>query len=328
MRIFTNILLVLSLFFLVSEIKAQINTPYSQYVFNKYMLNPATAGSEGISSFNLTSRKNWLGINEAPGFVSLSAETRILRTNKFMKKLSVRFKYLRRRRPSGRVGLGAQIFTDYHSRFSKSGIRTSYSYHLPLRDAQLSFGMSLSVYQDKINLENALLYDTYDPIIENIDRSKIIMNGDMGIFYTNFQYYAGYSMMNLYQRSALYSIGQNILKSDRTHILMGGYRYTLNRKFDIEGNVMFRMPEREKLGAEINVKGIYLKQYWAGISYRTTNAIVVILGAELKNFYAGYAFDWDFNDLSHYEHFGGSHEITLGYNIGDKKRRYKWLYRF
>jgi len=39
---------------------------YSQYMMNKFLINPAVAGSEGYTAFNLTSRKQWLGIKDAP----------------------------------------------------------------------------------------------------------------------------------------------------------------------------------------------------------------------------------------------------------------------
>ena len=49
---------------------------YSQYMMNKFLINPAVAGSEGYTAFNLTSRKQWLGIKDAPLTFAASAQTR------------------------------------------------------------------------------------------------------------------------------------------------------------------------------------------------------------------------------------------------------------
>ena len=35
---------------------------YSQYMMNKFLLNPAVAGSEGYTAFNITAREQWIGI--------------------------------------------------------------------------------------------------------------------------------------------------------------------------------------------------------------------------------------------------------------------------
>ncbi len=52
---------------------------YSQYMMNKFLINPAVAGSEGYTAFNLTSRKQWLGIKDAPLTFAASGQTRLTR---------------------------------------------------------------------------------------------------------------------------------------------------------------------------------------------------------------------------------------------------------
>ena len=54
---------------------------YSQYMMNKFLINPAVAGSEGYTAFNLTTRKQWIGVKEAPLTFAASAQTRILKKN-------------------------------------------------------------------------------------------------------------------------------------------------------------------------------------------------------------------------------------------------------
>ena len=45
---------------------------YSQYLFNKYLINPAVAGSDGCTSLNHTTRQQWTGYQGAPQTYSLS----------------------------------------------------------------------------------------------------------------------------------------------------------------------------------------------------------------------------------------------------------------
>ena len=52
---------------------------YSQYLFNRFLINPAVAGSDGYTSLNLTAREQWVGYDGAPRTFSFSAQTRIIK---------------------------------------------------------------------------------------------------------------------------------------------------------------------------------------------------------------------------------------------------------
>src|SRR5512136_632106 len=52
---------------------------FSQYNYNKFLINPAHAGSDGFTSFNITAREQWLGYSGAPRTYSLSYQTRFLK---------------------------------------------------------------------------------------------------------------------------------------------------------------------------------------------------------------------------------------------------------
>ena len=51
---------------LAGELKAQQLPLYSQYLMNGFMINPAMAGYDGYTAFNLTYRQQWLGFQGAP----------------------------------------------------------------------------------------------------------------------------------------------------------------------------------------------------------------------------------------------------------------------
>jgi len=38
---------------------------YSQYLYNKFLINPAVAGSDGFTSLNITAREQWVGYSGA-----------------------------------------------------------------------------------------------------------------------------------------------------------------------------------------------------------------------------------------------------------------------
>jgi len=63
---------------------------YSQYMMNAFLLNPAVAGHEGYTAINVTAREQWLGLKDAPGTYSVSAQTRLLRNSFISRSSSVR----------------------------------------------------------------------------------------------------------------------------------------------------------------------------------------------------------------------------------------------
>ena len=70
---------------------AQQDALFSQYMFNKLMVNPAYAGSRETMTVDLLNRYQWIGIEGAPRTLSLSAHT-LLKNEK--------------------VGLGGYIYRD------------------------------------------------------------------------------------------------------------------------------------------------------------------------------------------------------------------------
>ena len=72
-------LIILAAIMITSVLDAQQLPIYSQYLFNKYLINPAVAGSDGYTSLNLTTRQQWAGYQGAPQTYSLSFNGRLLK---------------------------------------------------------------------------------------------------------------------------------------------------------------------------------------------------------------------------------------------------------
>src|SRR5664279_3439434 len=128
-------------------IAGQGETPmYSQYMMNAFLYNPAIAGSEGYTSFNLTSRLQWLGIPDAPRTYSISFQTRLLKRSYILKRNSVKQKTDLQPTRSGRVGIGGAILTDQTGAFNRTGMQFTYAYHIFMGNSQLSLGLTGNVY--------------------------------------------------------------------------------------------------------------------------------------------------------------------------------------
>ena len=92
-------------------VRSQQLPVYSQYLYNKFLINPAVAGSNGYTSVNFTARQQWSGYYGAPRTFSLSYQTRMLKAKFFLSNnLFNRTQY--HSKTKGRVGFGFNAFND------------------------------------------------------------------------------------------------------------------------------------------------------------------------------------------------------------------------
>lgn len=70
------------------------------------------------------------------------------------------------------------------------------------------------------------------------------------------------------------------------------------------------------------MRATYNKFISFGVGYRYKEAISAMVGAEFKNFFIGYAYDYPMSSIS--KASSGSHEVVLGYmiklNFGEKNK--------
>ncbi|MFH2141881.1 MAG: type IX secretion system membrane protein PorP/SprF, partial [Bacteroidota bacterium] len=62
-------------------------------------------------------------------------------------------------------------------------------------------------------------------------------------------------------------------------------------------------------------KGYFKKNYWFGVSYRSDKDLIAVIGIKFDKFLFGYSFDYPFSTINNYS--SGSHEIMIGFNIGE-----------
>jgi type IX secretion system PorP/SprF family membrane protein len=312
---------------MIMTAKAQQLPLYSQYLMNGYILNPALAGHDGYTSFNLTARQQWLGFPNAPQTESFSAQTRILKRSFIIKSRSVNNKKFK---PStnGRIGLGGLIYHDLNGAVERTGIQGSYAYHIFIRDNQLSFGLSAGLFQFRIREEDITYHDEGDMVIEEGIREVLyVPDANFGVHYMNYKYFVGFSINNMFQ--SYLKMGNQALdefKQLRHYYILGGYRFYFSKDHELETSTLIKMTERLTIQADIGAKYYYKQDYWAGVYYRTTNTLITVIGVRYHQLYIGYSFDYSFSQLKKYT--WGSHELVIALKLGDSARRYRWLNRY
>lgn len=321
-------LAVISLLFIISlSLTGQQLPLYSQYLYNKFLINPAVAGSDGYTSFNITAREQWVGYSGAPRTFSLSGQARVLKRGYKIKPGTRGNSY--RPKTDGKVGFGGYIFNDRNGLVMRTGFQASYSYHLWIKsNTQLSMGLAFTGYHFKINEREINFEDPNEPWLNNdLRRGIFVPDADFGIYILNPRYNVGFSTQQLFGAAA--KIGNTAYlnyQMDRHYYLFGAYNFDAGNKGELQPSGILMMSEQLKPMADLGITYIYDQKIWTGLSYRTSNAIIANFGFNYTNMYIGYAFDFTLQEIQRVTY--GTHELTIAIRFGDSARKYRWLDRY
>jgi type IX secretion system PorP/SprF family membrane protein len=228
---------------------------------------------------------------------------------------------------SGKVGLGGYVFNDQTGLVSRTGFQFTYAYHILIQKGQLSFGLSGTAYQFKVDREKLRLYEQDDELINNFDNTMFIPDADIGVYYSDPKLYAGLSASQLFQSSLKFGKrGYDNYKLKRHYYLMGGYNFDLTDDIILEPNLLLKASEGWSFQMDLGAKMYFMEDYWGGLMFRTGGALILMGGVKIDKFYIGYAFDYTLSSMM--KHSFGSHEFMLAMKLGDTARRYKWLIRY
>ncbi len=301
---------------------------YSQYLFNKFMINPAVAGSDGYTSFNMTAREQWVGYTGAPRTFSFSGQARILKRSYILKETKINNNFFRPAY-SGRVGLGGYVFSDRNGLIQRTGFQATYAYHLRLKDAtQFSMGLALTGYHFKIDETQIDFEDPNEPWLnDELRRGMFVPDMAFGAYLLNERYSAGFSVEQLFEGAAkIADATYDNYQMERHYYLFGTYSFESGIKTELQPSILLVMSEQLKPMADIGFTYIYDQNLWAGLSYRTAGAIIGNIGFKYEKFFFGYSFDFTLQEIQKVTY--GTHEITLALKLGDNTRRYRWLDRY
>lgn len=318
-----------------SVLNAQQLPLYSQYLYNKFMINPAHAGSDGFSSINVTSRDQWVGYSGAPRTYSVSGQVRILKRGyKLQKNIFNSMRY--RPKTDGRVGLGGYLFTDKNGLVERTGFQFTYSYHTWVEDyTQLSFGLSFTGYHYIVKADEQSFEDPNEPWLnDNLRKGVFVPNVDFGAYLLNPYYDIGLSVQQLFGSAT--KIGEKAyqnLKIYRHYYLFGSYEISAFVRSEFEPSMLLKISDFGRPQADIGMTYVYDRSFWVGLDYRTGGALVAHMRfkfipskVEQISMFAGYAYDYNLNHIHRATY--GTHEITVAVKFGSTLKRFRWIDRY
>ena len=292
---------------------------FTQFYANPIYLNPAMAGTNGCPRVNLNYRNQWANITGA--FVTNSVSY-----DQFVNVL--------------RGGVAIMITNDMAGKntLNWTSLNLAYSYHLQVsRKFTMLFGAqagwnqkfvdwSKLTFGDQIDPRRGFIYQTGD-----LPRGRLLDNGwgtkgfiDLSAGFVGYSknFYFGFAAKHLNtpeESLILNPDGQSNLPMRftahvGTNIEFGkGSQY--NNVTSISPNIIYTYQDGFM---QLNF-GTYIKYgaFTAGAWWRARDAFILSIGVDNGSFRLGYSYDITISPLTNAS--GGSHEISLGYNIPCKK---------
>jgi len=293
--------LVITLTLLIISLKgqAQQDPMFTQYMFNGLYINPAYAGSHEYWSSTMTYRSQWAGANfdGAPKTLIASVDGPIRGKN---------------------MGLGFNIMHDEIGVTNTNMVQVNYAYQLKLdKKHKLAFGVNAGVAQYNSRLTEVLIWDENDEVYGS-NLTEYLPRVGFGAYFFSDRYFAGVSIPTLLAYEEGKDFSMDLSKSSflrRHYLFTGGVVLPVSDNVKFKPSVLVKYVSGAPVEGDINFSTIFKDAFWLGVSYRTNDAVGLILEYQTNSFFRiGYAYDVTVSGLRSYQN--GSHEIMLGVDFG------------
>ncbi|MGD2033775.1 MAG: type IX secretion system membrane protein PorP/SprF [Bacteroidales bacterium] len=277
---------------LSAGLQAQQIPMISQYNLNHYSIIPAAAGATEGLPLTFIYRKQWSGINGSPSASYLFGDINVGKS----------------------MGVGTKFYSYVAGPLRKTGLELTYSYHLELDDENiLALGLSGLIYQFHLKKSELTVEEPDDRVFDGTDH-MVVPDASFGAYFYGERYYAGISVPQLFNRNIdMKTDGVLQEKQVRHYYILGGYEFYLNRDFRIEPSLLLKFVEAGLFQADINARAKYKDMFILGLSYRSSESLVVQAGFRYEDIFVGYSYDFAISQINTATF--GSHEILLTFGL-------------
>lgn len=311
---------------------AQQRPYYTQYPMNNYLLNPAISGIENYFDIKMGHRSQWVGINGAPSTTYLTIHGPLGKND--YRQTATSFD-MQGENPRGKSyweqytaaephhGIGLSLINFKTGYINRSFVNVSYAYHIGLSpQTSIAAGFAGGFSATNIDASKIELASPVDPAIGNSVSTIQRLRPDLsaGLWLYSSYFFAGISAQQIIsQRIQL--VENSYYKSTLVPHLFAtaGYRFFISEDVSALPSIMLRRIPSEPLFVDVNVKLQYLDRLWLGCNLRWQEGFAAMAGLNISStFNLSYSFDTNNSKYLLQSQQRGTHEIVLGFLLGNK----------
>lgn len=286
-------------------------------MFNQMYYNPGYAGDGNEIEARVLVREQWMNFPGAP------------RTQTF--NIDAPFKLF-----SQSHGVGLSIVNDGLGNFSNTELNISYAYRKSLIQGELGIGIGLNMvshsFETGWHTSDGGDGGSDEVIPSNASQQPLLFDANLGLYYKADNLYLSISGRNLFDTRVEYLQSESGTSVDK-QLLFGkqmyfstGYDYQLsNPMFSIQPGAFVAT---DFTSTQVSISGLvtYNKRFFGGLSYKPTDAVIIIAGITLPSgIHATVSYDVITSRIL--KSSSGSFEFMAGYSfsldIDKDNRKYK-----
>lgn len=315
-----KIMVALAILFSSVVTHGQQEAHYTQFMYNKILVNPGFAGARRTPSVSALYRNQWTAFGGHPQSYLVSFDAALDKT---------------------RLGTGLVLHRQTEGVITRSTANAALSFDIiHTEQTTLRMGLSGTVREFQFDLQNPEVYikDSKDPLLNPQTSKTTNANIGAGIYFDNKTYYFGISVPSLMKKSITL---KNSLNADyegtverHVYMMAGGFFPLFgNNDLHLKPSVMYKYVPNAPFSMDVNLSVMVKKTFMGGVSYRfggkygkgdkrSGNGDSVDLLAFMQatdKLGVGLAYDFTVSEIANYTK--GSFEIVTRYDFGSNKNR-------
>jgi type IX secretion system PorP/SprF family membrane protein len=290
--------------FYAEKIQAQQENHYTQFMYNKLLLNPGFSGARRVTSVTALYRNQWAGFDGHPKSYLLSADGSL-----FGERLG------------GGVTLASQETGIVKNQFANGAL--SYAI-IHTEQATIRVGLNGAVrnYTFDVNNPNAYVRERQDQALQVGDKtSQTYGNLGAGLYLDYNEFYAGFSVPNLYKNDIGLNPSRSVIdiaKEQNHFYFMAGGFIKVAKDIHLKPSVLAKYVKNAPFSADLNLNLVFKRRFSGGVSYRfgeTGGDSVDFLAfvQATDNIGIGVAYDFTLSKIKNYT--SGTFEALIRYDI-------------
>jgi len=277
----------------------QISPLSDQYLINPFLTNPAVAGTSRYAPLSLSARQQWLGMNGAPVYETLTYhKTMLARKQRF----NPRGFLNRGDNAFGKVGLGGGAFNLSAGPISQVGVFLDYAYHVYLDQGRLSFGLAPMYHQFIINKSKLVPPDgsNPDPVLDNTGNEVLhFLDANAGIHFMGEHLTAGLSVVQMFNSGVWFGdLSFDTTETpwenswlNRAFYTYAGYSFGLGNNVLLEPSFLLKYSTPAGLKPQANLICTINTNYQMGVFWRYQESIGFLAGIKAGQVIFRYQFE-------------------------------------